>query len=439
MRLFHRIAPLTGTALLLSGCAWMDQFGWSQDVDHRAVNTPYASGSGGFYRSGQAFSDPCQIPHPQAPVPHGCSPADISIGTVSGGFPQEPTFGPQTTSGGYGSHAGGNIYTASLAGSQGPALRKPRFRGSLELGAEKSVSGDLFDYSDLSVDYIDEYNPYTYVEGQSVGSPASGTVVNTTWFADSRLPSNPNTYDEVRQPNVSFSDAWSTPLSVGVGGEYILSDRATLFARAGYTYAEGESFDAAEVEATIYEQVTTETYDMTGLTGSSTSTDFVPEQVSTRYSYEFSDLERIDLEAGSRLYLDPIAGVRSGQTVTPFVGASAGASRINGASFRIDQQQLYYSSVYDGSETPQYYDLDVSGYDLDNNPATSATTMVQLYDSQWLKSGEINAGIEWQVTPGSALAFETGLRVEEGREFSNGNKSDTNITIPLTLRGSINF
>jgi hypothetical protein len=107
-------------------------------------------------------------------------------------------------------------------------------------------------------------------------------------------------------------------------------------------------------------------------------------------------------------------------------------------SFTIDQRQLSYESVYNET-TPEYYDLDVAGYDLDNDPATAPTRTVNLYDSQWVPSGSLKAGVEWQVTSKTALAFETGLRVEGARDYSNGNKGDTNITVPLTLRGSFNF
>jgi hypothetical protein len=81
----------------------------------------------------------------------------------------------------------------------------------------------------------------------------------------------------------------------------------------------------------------------------------------------------------------------------------------------------------------------VAGYDLDNDPATPATRTVELYDAQWVPMGSLKAGVEWQVTPKTALAFETGLRVEGARDYSNGTKGDTNVTVPLTLRGSFNF
>jgi len=51
----------------------------------------------------------------------------------------------------------------------------------------------------------------------------------------------------------------------------------------------------------------------------------------------------------------------------------------------------------------------------------------------------LNAGMEWQVTPKTALALETGVRIEGARDYSNGERGDTNVVVPLTLRGSFNF
>ena len=48
--------------------------------------------------------------------------------------------------------------------------------------------------------------------------------------------------------------------------------------------------------------------------------------------------------------------------------------------------------------------------------------------------------MEWQVTPKTALAFETGLKFEGSRDYVNGDgDSDNNFAIPFTVRGSYNF
>ena len=58
-------------------------------------------------------------------------------------------------------------------------------------------------------------------------------------------------------------------------------------------------------------------------------------------------------------------------------------------------------------------------------------------------------GAEWQLTPGFALAAETGVKIQGARDYADfvnaagetieGPSGDANISIPLTLRGSINF
>jgi hypothetical protein len=175
--------------------------------------------------------------------------------------------------------------------------------------------------------------------------------------------------------------------------------------------------------------------------GQSVFTEFNTENLLTEVSYDFSDMERLNLEAGGRFYANPIAGQSTGRTVTPFFGASAGVSRYNDVSYTLDQRQLSYESVFE-EDINEYYDLDTpgnNGFDLDNNPATPGMTRVDLYESQWVPAGSVNAGVEWQVTPKTALAFETGLRIEGARDYANGVKGDTNISVPLTLRGSFNF
>jgi hypothetical protein len=215
-----------------------------------------------------------------------------------------------------------------------------------------------------------------------------------------------------------------------------VNDRATVFGRVGYAASEGASGTVAIQEATVYQDNIIETYDAGVLTGvSSGGTFFRPNTEVARVSYDFSDMKRLDLEAGGRVYFDPIAGQKTGQTVTPFVGAAAGASRFNSVSYKQDIEQLYYSSAIDITGT-QASDEDLRYYDLDNVGPQGATN---LYDSQWVPTGRLAAGLEWQVTPKTALAFETGVRVEGARDYSNGAKGDTNVTVPFTLRGSFNF
>ena len=76
-------------------------------------------------------------------------------------------------------------------------------------------------------------------------------------------------------------------------------------------------------------------------------------------------------------------------------------------------------------------------------------TLTRLYDSQWLAQGQLNFGAEWQLTPGFALAAETGLRFQDSRDYADftnaagelveGRSGDVNVSVPFTLRGSVNF
>ena len=185
------------------------------------------------------------------------------------------------------------------------------------------------------------------------------------------------------------------------------------------------------VEATLYRDVTTTNYDDTGaqLGPSVTQTAFIPSEDVARFSADFTDMKRYDVEVGARHYFNPVNKTGGVNTITPFLGASVGASHYNAVSYTTDQQQRFYEQAFndpDGEET-QFYDLD------------GQERTVNLYDSQWVPSGQLNAGIDWQLTPRVGLAFETGLRIEGARKYANDEKGDTNIAIPLTIRGSYNF
>lgn len=448
-----RLAGLALSAAMISGCSYTGGQGGP-------LGSFFKAPSQGHYNA-QSASTRCHIQHRQAPVPQGCHPSQVKVvgsqgasfgqprqgiaqgvTQYAGGFSQQPQFGqPQYTTGGYGSHAAGNAHTAQHQGRFKPTVRRPKFRGSLELGVEKSLSGNVLTNSLAPTQPFSAYDPDLYIEGRTQGSIPGGQVINTRYFANSRLQNSTNPWDDLSQPDISFEDAWSTPATIALGGEFILSDRATLFAKVGYTRAEGTSGTAATIEGTVFEETQTLSYENNLLVGETVATIFQTENLITDVSYDFSDMERLNLEAGGRFYAKPIAGQATGRTVTPFFGASAGMSRYNDVSYTLDQRQLSYASVFEQDEN-QYYDLDTpgnAGLDLDNNPATPAVTQVELYKSQWVPAGSLNAGVEWQVTPKTALALETGFRVEGARDYANGSKGDVNITVPLTLRGSFNF
>ena len=476
-----RLAVCALSAVLLSGCSWLGGglgtagqsgfFGQSSQF-----NGNYGAQGGNFFG---AQHNPCVVPSPRAPIPRGCDPASITIGTASGGFPQQPNFrGGSFASGGFGSHAG-------VAGQQAAhyqprkRLTKPKFRGSLSLGLEKSISGKLLDHDAYTgLNPAAFYNPANYDEGFVEGVPRDGRVVSTRYTA---------VLEDILLNDIDFNDAHSTPINIKGGVEYIKSPRTTFFANAGYGYSEGEGVNVASVTGELRRSITTDSYsiipavapipaipatpalpgipgipgvpalgipDTPGIAGipatpgspgvpgipeqiifqgSGTNTTFIPNQNIANYIFDFSNQERVDLEVGARHYFEPVVKDQGFKTLTPFVGASVGATYHNAVSFDVSQNQVFYQRAFDaGVSLPEdFYQV--------NPPDLSIPSRVDLYDSQWVPTGQLNAGVEWQVTPKTALAFESGVRFEGARDFSNGEKGDTNIAIPVTVRGSYNF
>jgi hypothetical protein len=105
--------------------------------------------------------------------------------------------------------------------------------------------------------------------------------------------------------------------------------------------------------------------------------------------------------------------------------------------YKQSQTQAYYQRLFEGETENLSYSIE------------TPDTVTRLYDSAWLPQGQLNVGAEWQLTPGFALAAETGVRLQGARKYSDytntagelieGGKGDVNVSIPVTLRGSINF
>ncbi len=446
-----RLAVCTLSAVLLSGCSWLGGLtggGGHHSPQAKSANYEY----GGRYTSNQQRSaqnygaqhNPCQIYSPQQPVPRGCDPASVTLGTQGGqygGYPQQPNFGGgQYTNQGYGSHAG---VAGQQAANYNPRkqIRKPHWRGSMSLGVEKSFTGSLLEFAKVpTLDPVAGYNPQVYNEGRAEGTPTDGLITNYIWTANDQIPIPfgglsltdilaPNSYEQAIKPDVSFDDIYTTPLRVAVGGEYIFSPKTTLFANLGYTSAEGKAGDVATIDGTLYEYSSAQAYINNLPVGAAVvNIGYLPNQQIARFSYDFTDMKRVDLEVGGRHYLNPIVKDQGFKTLTPFVGASVGASHYNGVSFVTSQSQLHYEQAFSSN-----------GEDLEFFDPAGPSARVDLYDSQWIPSGQLNAGVEWQLTPKTAMAFETGVRIEGAREYSNGTKGSTNVAVPLTIRGSYNF
>jgi len=445
MRLGSFSLSATLSAVLLSGCSFFDnQFAQTKN--------PYANQQAGQY--GQGFvNQHCQIATPRHPIPRGCRPEQVTLGVPAQaqafgapayggqsygttGFPQQPQFGqPQFATGGYGAALG---RTAAVAHQTGPKKRKPRLRGSFSVGIERSLSGDIFDPSirdDLSP--AADYNPQDFAN-DSVDSLDGPSISD-----DIRRPGG---FESANFPAIPFEEVWATPLSIKGGLEYIVNDRTTVFVNAGHTYAAGDELDAATVNATVYQEVSNQPFapvlDATGAAvGFAESGDpevnvtFIPNQQIASFAYDFSNLRQYDLEIGARQYFNPIVKSDGFKTVTPFVGASVGVAYVNAVDFTVAQRQTSFESIFEGEATT--FDVPSDG------------TSTRLYDSDWLPQAQLNVGAEWQLTPGFALAAETGVKFQGARDYSDfvnaagetieGQNGDLNISIPLTLRGSVNF
>ena len=417
-----RLATVLGAGTILAGCSWLG--GHSDGGAHYSA-AQHGGAYGNPYGGHGAYGavNPCQIPHAQAPVPVGCNPATVTIGT--GAFPQQPQFGAPVggsaggysvsyATAGYGSHAG-NAGSVTAGLKPGRDIQKSRLRGSLSLGVEKSVMGTYLDsmngipfaYDPTVFDVITDVNPDV--------APADGDQITQIFTARE---------DGIFTNTISHDDVHSTPLSLGGGLEYGLTPRLSVFGNAAYTYAEGQSGTVARVEGFVDEVTVTDTY--VGGNLDSTVTDTAPGttvQTLATVDYAYSDMNRVDLEVGGRYYFSPLH--EKGLNVTPFVSAAVGASRHNAQSAEVTQTQLDYANP----GNPMFEVRNPGG----------VTTVVDIYDGQWVPTGNLRAGVEWQATPRAALAFESGVRFEGGREYVNGNDEDSSLAIPFTVRGSFNF
>ena len=459
-----RLVVCTLSAVLLSGCSWLGGAGNvfnGGGQGHHAKSSQYGYGAQHGQHQFRAQQDPCQVFSPQAPIPRGCHPSQVTLGTA-GGFPQQPNFGGgQYANQGYGSHAG---VAHQQANNYQPRkrLRKPRLRGSVSLGLERSISGDLLDFTDVpNLNPELNYDPTDFNEGVfREGSVQEGSIEDTLYTA---------IVEEISRPNISFDDVHSTPLSLKGGLEYIASPRTSFFANAGYTYSEGRSGGGVSITGELQRRVRNATFQtVDGIPATAGSAEvpatattpaipavpampatpdtfvtifdngpvenapftFIPNQNIANFVFDFTDLQRIELEVGGRHYFNPIGQSQGYKTLTPFVGASVGAAHYNSVSLDIRQNQLFYQQAFDEGENV-FFDV--------VPPTISGASRVELYDSQWVPTGQLNAGLEWQVTPKTALAFETGVRFEGARDYSNGEDGDNNIAIPMTIRGSYNF
>lgn len=427
------------STVLLSGCSWLGygNSSYSGGASQASNGAYYQNGvyqqnsasqlgaqigvqAGAQSGYGMQPAGACQITSPTQRVPQGCAQENVTlaVGGVGGAGSQYGQQGQYTT-GGYGSHSGGNVQTSTqYHTSADPKFKRPKLRGSLGLEIDHSVSGNL--YAPGVSGSVAAYNRANFAEGFTTGSIAGRQVVQTLYTS---VP------EQVLSPEISFDDVYTAPLRLTGGLEYIFSDHATVFANAGYTRSEGKKGGGAQIIDELQTRVTTADFDALGAPVGVpiTNTTFIPNQIVAKFNYEFNDEERIDLELGGRYYFNPIMKDSLSRTLTPFVSASGGAAHYSETTVTETQQQLFLTDALTSSAT----DLDF--YDVGTG------TQTQIYDSQWVPYGSVKAGVEWQMTPRTALAFEAGVKYENSRDFSNGAKGDSNVSIPVAIRGSYNF
>jgi len=156
-----RLAIVSLSAVLLSGCSWL---GGMSKPDNRYQNNArasYANGAPSHHMGVRGPHNPCMVYSPVQPVPQGCDPASVTLATGYNSGAVQP--GGNYATGGYGSHAG-NAHNVGQQAKSGPRLRKPRLRGALTLGTEKSVSGELLNFN--NVGGVALYNPALFEESR---------------------------------------------------------------------------------------------------------------------------------------------------------------------------------------------------------------------------------------------------------------------------------
>lgn len=440
-----RLAVLACSTILLSGCSWLG-FGpdsassWSQynqgaqqaSGRYQGPQGQMAQHSGQYQSPYQARSNSrCEIRNVSQPVPHGCRPEDVTIALPTSGYAHSgQSHAP--SAGSYG-HSVGDAGRAKAASNNGihQTWQRPRLRLNASTGFETSVSGAAFNAGG----FTSLYDP-TSQTGQTItGSPSSGQVVTTVYSAEDFTTTG---------KDVSFSDLYAAPFSLGGGAEYQLNDRMAVFANAGYTHAAGRNGGGQGVVGAARADISTQNWftpTTTNPDGSVTPSGppvvvGAPVLTAVRISdtllassqFEVSDLKRINLEVGGRYYFDDAFADHLRTPLNPYVAASAGAAHYDALSIKQEAERLILS---------QYMQ---SGGSTANYVSAGSTGSEDFIKKGWVPTGSLTVGAEWQMSPSAALALETGLRFEGKRDYANSDaETGNNISVPLTLRGSIGF
>lgn len=425
-----RIAVLAFSTVLLSGCSWL---GFGGNKPHHSKHQSYGSyGQQATHHQGKR-ANPCQIPHASAPIPRGCRPEQVTIGTQKsyaqnsyGGYSNQGYSRAQKPSAG--SYGQANIPTTGGAWPTQTHVpnrydKRPRLRLNGSLGAETSISGEALSSFALT----DIYNPAAHTEGPiQVGSQPSGSVTTTNYSVEDIVP---------RAPQTTFSDLYAAPLSVGIGAEYLVTPKVSVTAEASYAHAAGRKGGGVTYEGDIREDVLIENYTTNLTTGAptlsgTTSNSTILENLPVAYAeYSVNDLKRSSFEAGAKYYFDPAFEQYMERPLIPYVGISAGGAHYNALEVKQDLYQLFLQDYWESGRLPE----DLSYY------REAETAPTELIEAGWVPTGTLVLGAEWQVRENASIGFETGVRFEGARDRTDGSETGDNYSIPLKIRGSIGF
>lgn len=162
-----------------------------------------------------------------------------------------------------------------------------------------------------------------------------------------------------------FNDVYDMPVVAGLGFNYGISNNSEAFGNLRYTHAGSKEFDAINLSATV-------TYAGTTVTGGGT------------IRGEFDDYSAMGGEIGYRHFFDAGSGFR------PFVSGAVGLKHVSSINL----------------------DLKYGGATIIKD--------VRFYDDSWTGTGALGVGFRYDVSPGIALGFETGIRYEG--DLSENNK-----------------
>jgi len=433
-----RLAALAFSTVLLSGCSWI---GFGPQTGHpgqqHAQGGQYHAPQGqygqqaqrGYQQQQQRRAGPCTITKVTQPAPPGCRPEQVTVALPQYGGGQQPGYSAQgyqqPSAGSYGAGYGGQVPTTRRSSLKTDVENRPYFRQRLRLngsvGVERSMSGTAFNATDLA----GLYNAATHTESFVEGTQAGGLVTTTDYGVSNVTPI---------APSVSFSDLYGSAATLKGGAEYFVTPRTSLTADASYSAAAGRSGGGVTYEGDLTQVVSAQPYsdDGTGPTPNGAATTNATTLLNlpvARTAFEINDMQRFGLEVGARHYFKPAFNDHLERPITPFVGASAGAQHYNALEVSQHHDRLYLNEYWNSGRA----DTDLTYF------RHSDTGASEVLEAGWVPSGAVNLGLEWQATPNGSIGFETGIRYEGPRAKTAGGETDANISIPLTLRGSIGF